>query len=263
MLKLTGGSALHRNVTAHFDVIWDLASIPAEQVRRDYADGVDRGLHQSGIVNIFTDPRRARERMIRLIDRARHRIWIQGVSLYPMLMSPMTRALDRAIRRGGIDIRLLILNPDSDQARYKTFQEYAANSPDGDTAESWLRYRSDPDIHRRSQLYHNIRESIRRSIELGRQAEPSHYQVRTYESAPGAYVFVVDDRVLVEQYHYAAAPREHRSPLELAEEMPLVEYHMPRSDVFGASQRMKPLEILQHHFDFVFGQLAEPAQPAD
>ena len=256
------GSAMHRRVVTHFDLLWE-AAVPAAQARRDFADGTDRGLHQSGISNIYTNSVRARERIIRLIESAENRIWIQGISLYPMLMSAVTRAIEDAVQRRGVDIRLLILDPDCEQAISKSYQELVATRADASVGESWERYRRDPATHRRSQLYNMIRESIRRAIEIGGPADPNRYQVRLYDSAPGSYLLLVDDRGLVEQYHYGAEPRSHRSPLELAEEMPLVEYQAEGSNLFPTDGGHRPFSFLENHFDFVFTQLSRPAQPRE
>jgi len=260
VFQLESGSALYNGMLAHFDLIWQSAAVPAQAARRDFADGTDRGIHQSGICNIYTDSSRARERIVRLMETAQRRIWIQGISLYPMLLSSVTRAIEDAIQRDGVEIRLLILDPDCGQAVTKSFQEHVSTSRHSDVVESWRQYREDPAIHRRSQLYNMIRESIRRAMEIGAHADPARYQVRLYDSAPGSYLLLVDDRVLVEQYHYGEESRRHRSPLELAEEMPLVEYEMTPSDLFRNDAKARPFSVLENHFNFIFSQLSIPVE---
>jgi len=262
VFRLDAGSPLHDRVTAEFELIWQAASVPASAARSEYVDGLDRGASQSGMHSIYTDPRRARERIIHLIKHAQHRVWIQGVSLYPMLMSQVTRAIEAAIHRGTVDVRLLILDPDCEQAMYKTYREYAERVQEQPSHELWQEYRENPAVHHRSQLYHNIRESVRRATELGEEATPAGFAVRLYDSAPGAYILIVDDHALVEQYHYGAAPRIHRSPLELAEEMPLIEYQMGASGLFAPQESFQPFTVLEDHFTFVFDCHSKPVGSA-
>ena len=62
---------LHRGMHDHFELIWDYASITSSGAVEEYNRGVDEGLHQCGLINVFHDHREARPRLTWLINQAK------------------------------------------------------------------------------------------------------------------------------------------------------------------------------------------------
>jgi hypothetical protein len=246
-------SVAYQATCRHFDAIWDTDSVSCEELLTHEAIGTDQGIGESGILNIYTSRESAEARIKWLISRARNRVWIQGVSLSNHLSPPLEKDMLGLLQARSVDTRILILDPDSDQAVRKSYRDYLLDQ-DG-IAVDYEEYARDTRLHRASQLYGRLRHSAQRFESMSAKAVAGNFQVRQYACAPTSYILIADDHALVEQFHYGKpvdAEGSIQAQLQLAREMPLIEYGRPGSDLFPPQAWLDPLAVIEDHFSQVF-----------
>jgi hypothetical protein len=250
-----GKSAEHKVECQHFDILWETSSVPCEESLQRKFVGVDQGISESGITNIYTDLDGAQERIKWLISNATERVWIQGVSLSHHLSSPLEEAMLGLLRAKSVDTRLLILDPDSDQAYLKSYRDYLLDEDWSAGGIEYDKYLLDRSLHEQSAIYAQLQYSTRRLMGMSVKAGTGHFQLRHYSCAPTSYVLIADDHALVEQFHYGkpmAASGSIQAHLQLAREMPLMEYETPASVLFGSKPGLDPFAVIENHFTHVF-----------
>lgn len=95
--------------------------------------------------------------------------------------------------------------------------------------------------------------------------EAANADARLYRTAPSCFILIVDDRVLVEQYHFGkAVPPESRvedqeTPPILGKDMALVEYARTSSALVEVDESRHPCDLLEDHFRFVWEDCSVPA----
>jgi hypothetical protein len=238
----------------HFDVLWDTDSTPCNEFLQHKSIGSDQGVSESGIVNIYTERNSAQERIRWLITHAKKRVWIQGVSLSHHLSPPLEEVMLRLLRNSTIDTRILILDPDSDQAVRKSYRDYLLDL-DGNNPIEYDEYLQDKKLHHSSDIYDRLQHSVQRFRSMSLKAGGANFQVRQYSCAPTSYILIADDHVLIEQFHYGKpvdVSNSIQAQLQLAREMPLVEYIRPHSGLFPPKPGLNPLAVIEDHFTQVF-----------
>jgi hypothetical protein len=250
-------SNLHTSTRSHFDLLWDLHAIEPESILSERSYGVDQGVAESGMQNIFTDEERASARMAWLIEHAQERVWIQGISLAPMFRPRLEKAMHDLFVRSHVDTRLLILDPDCEQAYYKSYRDYLLNRKSGEPLE-YERYRSDGRLHTSSALYSNIRYSTEQVRSFTTHSTAANLKLRYYDCAANSFMLIADDIAMVEQYHYGKQPHARHGMLQLTQEMPLVEFHRPNSELFQPNADVDPIAVMEDSFTFIFDRLSRP-----
>lgn len=256
MLMCGQDASLHHEMRDYFDLMWDVGTaLPTDVVHRG-SKGIDQGAAESGLVNIYAEVEEARKRLVSLIEGAEQRIWIQGISLFDFERA-LSRVLEGIIEQDRVDVRMLILDPDSEAAVFKSFNRNRAAS----SSESWSSYKDTVGAHRGSRLYTEISESRRRLAALGRNA-PKTFHARVYDSPPSSFLCIVEDRALVEQYHFGSngPPRSTSRIMPLVDDMALLEYREPSSELFPlpSSMARSPFRALEESFNFVFEHFSHP-----
>jgi hypothetical protein len=257
-------SATYQATCRHFDAIWDTDSVPCEDSLGHKSIGTDQGIGESGIINIYTARDSAQQRIQWLISHARKRVWIQGVSLSHHLSQPLEDSILRLLRSPNIDTRILILDPDSDQAIRKSYRDYLLDQ-DGSTPIDYDKYAQDAHLHHTSDIYGRLRHSAQRFRSMSLRAAAANFQVRQYACAPTSYILIADDHVLIEQFHYGKPVDVNDSihaQLQLAREMPLIEYIRPGSHLFPPKPGLNPLAVIENHFIQVFEHFGSPLPPS-
>lgn len=92
-------------------------------------------------------------------------------------------------------------------------------------------------------------------------AAAGNFQVRQYDCAPTSYVLIADDHALIEQFHYGkpvTAEASIQAQLQLAREMPLIEYAQPDSGLFEPKPWFNPVSVIEDHFSQVFEHFGIP-----
>lgn len=261
LLRLEG-SALHRAMHDHFDLIWDHASVDGAAWLRGFDIGIDRGALEAGLVNVFSDSRAARSRMCWLLANATGRVWLQGVSLKSFFeFGDLHAALLSAMARPEVDIRVLLLDPGSEQAHFRSFREHEFADHCDRASTQVAEYL--PGCHEDSALVRDTRATLNRITRLAR--DNPRIRARLYRTAPSCFMLIVDDKVLVEQYHYGKTmPVEfagHGTPPILGKDMALFEYaRSPQRgfmDLDTLDVSRNSYELLADHFGFVFERCAQ------
>ena len=256
-------SSAYQATCRHFDTVWDTDSVPGEELLHHKSIGIDQGISESGIVNIYTNRQSAQERIEWLIAHAKNRVWIQGVSLSHHLNPPLEEIMLSLLRRPPVDTRVLILDPDSDQAIRKSYRDYLLDQQHG-AATDYASYAEDKDHHEASLIYDKLRYSAQRFARMSANAAAGNFQVRQYACAPTSYVLIADDHALIEQFHYGkpvTAEDSIHAQLQLAREMPLIEYTRPESGLFEPKPSFNPISVIEDHFSQVFEHFGSPVPP--
>jgi len=250
-----GVHTYHQEMEDHFDWVWDNASVPVEEYLVSHVVGTDEGINQCGTINVYTDHGEARRRMEYLLDQAKTKVSIQGVSLRSFLeRGSLCDSVYRLVERGKVRVEMLLLDPDSEQAKYRSYRERLLDTPD----QGYQEY-LDKDLHRQSQLYRDTLRTIERIWQMvgdiRKNKDPawvSRLSVKLYASAPACFVLRVDERVLVEQYHYGKVSRGRVAIL--GSEMPLVEYRRCPTHLYETSSDplRRPYDLLVDHLDHAF-----------
>lgn len=246
-------SSLHVGILDHFHMVWNYASVHPSELLQGNSIGIETGSYESGAVNIFThnDPTIGRVRIEWLLKKAVSRVDLQGFSLRQFLhpAGDLRPCIEESLRR-GVRARVLLLDPDSEQAFYRSYREYLIYDPEAVNGLAFDEYRQKERLHRESRLYRETLDSIREASRLG-DAAGGAIEAKLYASSPSAFILLVDDAAMVEQYHYGKILRDTSSTL-LGKDMPLVEYSSTLSPVFERANATTPFRLLQDHFDFAF-----------
>jgi hypothetical protein len=247
----------HREMEHHFDWIWDNAAIPVDDYLESGVVGTDQGINQCGVVNVYTDSNKASDRIVHLLRRAEKKVSVQGISLNSFFKPGALReAVSSVLENGKAELEVLLLDPDSEQAQYRSYRERLLVSAD----QGYEGYMKDGE-HKKSELYQDTNrtiQNIRYMVEDIRRRKGSswapHLTVGLYASAPACFVLRVDDRLLVEQYHYGKIVRETRAIL--GKDMPLVEYCEAPSRLYEdeSNPLRRPFGLLADHFEYALAQ---------
>lgn len=264
------GASLHLELEQHFNWIWDKASIGLADYHDQWSLGADKGISQAGIVNVYTDPDEALMRMRSLLLKAKAKVSIQGISLHSFLNRyanvSLYQALSELTKRTEVDIDILFLDENSDQAKFRAYREYSFDHPSVSRAQYFA---GGDQAHQASTLFRETKaaqaalETMVREIAERKEAgwKPK-LRAGCYDSAPYCFLLRVDDTVLVEQYHYGKLPDDRSGArVVLGKDLPLAEYIRDPSDLFEQTKKT-PFALLLNHFEFALAE-AKPLAVED
>ncbi len=246
---------LHDGMKHHFDHIWEHAAIKSSEFNTEYHVGVDKGIHQCGIINIFDNSDIARKRMQWLLEHAKDKVDIQGISLHSFFDGgALQKGLQKLAEKGNVAIRILFLDPKSPQASYRSFREYLLKK---DSPEMTFEQFEKVSDRLNDRLHIDTQGSIEQATRIARLSKL--FQMKLYESAPSCFLLRVDDTVLVEQYNYGKLGKDFAvaSP-SLGKDMALIEYTRNPKDVYEQESVRQSFDLIADHFDFVFEKCAKP-----
>ena len=267
VLKYDPNSAMSAALVNQFDLMWVKASASPGNMIEDKPVRIDGGAARTGIMELYTNAHMAIAQLERLMRSAQRRVFVQGISLVPFIRGELNDVFIEAVNRKDVTVRVLILDPRSEAAKQKTFARYESTGDERAKA-GWLAYgeaeagRYGP--HQSSDIYDNIRNSLISFMRVARDANrdvPGKVQVRLCNSVE-AFIMVADDYVLYEPYHFGNEfnlTYPSQTPLQLAGNMPLVEFHPPRPDPFlprRGTNVSSPVEVCVSHFERVFTQFS-------
>ncbi len=270
-------SPIHASMEEHFDLIWDMASISSQEFFAQHQVGMDKGMRQSGARNAFSNPALARKRMLWLLQNAKRRVYIQGITLnsfvddnYPDLFVAIQNLI-----RNGVELKLLLLDPESEQAVYRAFREHHLQTglPAFEDCGPFLKYLKDQKGFVNEPLYYEAFTSIQKLRLLATIAKDRNlFQTKVYQAAPSCFMLLADDTVLVEQYQYGKIKpgvSDVVSPI-LGKDMPVIEFAKWESAKqapiqlesyseevpFVSQQDREAYSLMESHFEFVFEHCA-------
>jgi hypothetical protein len=252
----TGSADTHRGMADHFDWIWKHASISLESFKVGKEIGIESNAKKRAMSNFYHDPSISRVRILRHIQQTKRRLYIQGISLKLFFESGEILAqLSELSSREDVDIKILVIDPDSEQAKYRSFREWLITNRDEDNnIKSLADYCGDPTRHQNSDLVRDTNRAIQQFKSFIRN-KSANAQMRKYSSSPAAFILMTDEYVMIEQYHYGKInPEDIASPLILGKDMPLVEYSRMTPGIFEGERVVirDPYRLIEDHFKFAF-----------
>ncbi len=259
--------SMHEQMADHFDWLWEKASIPVRDYLLGSCIGVDKGLAQADAVNVFNDDVRSgatdqgRKRLLWHLRNTNKCLWLHGLSLHSFFTTgEFFTEIRKLIRKSDLEsIRVLLLDPDCEQAKYRAYREQCLQ----DKNLTFEEYES-RGLHKDSRLYRETLDSIRQIQELGRVSGGSQqkFSAHLYKTAPAFFMLRADDHILIEQYHYGKIVQQDDA---VGKDMPLMEFsEKPQvtfddnKELFQADPGRKPFGLIVNHFEFVFERCSRP-----
>jgi len=245
--------SMHAELDFHFDWVWNHASVPLLDWMDSYERSWDSALRKAGIKNVFYDSKTSLERILRLIENPEtKRIWLKGATLHSFFEpGRLYGALLEACKRQGAKIRIMLIDPSSEQARLRCFREFLVHNPGAKITD----FDRAPSIQR--PLFYHMEATINAvSALLADKSTGANVQAKLFRSGPEMFMILTDKSVLVEQYHYGKLGKMGN----VAEDVPLFEYEKL---TVPADSLEHPYSIFEDHYDFVWKHCASalPAHP--
>lgn len=242
---------LHQELGFHFDWIWENASVTLNEHMNMSCVGIADAVRDANIANMYYDYAESRARIITLIEQSKEILWIKGISLhsyFTFARDELFQAIADAYER-GVDVRILLIDPNSEQARLRSFREYLMSHPT-----SQLEH-FDQQARAGERLFTDTGGSINFiNLQLRRRIKSNtDLNVRLYNSGPDCFTLLTDAAVLIEQYHYGKIETadESRPGLILGGDVPVIEYkRIPESQI--ADKKKNPYQLFKNSFEYVF-----------
>jgi hypothetical protein len=194
------------------------------------------------------------------------RIWIQGITLKAFFDESEIAIALRARIEGGQDrddIRIMLLDPDCEQAKVRAYREFVLNSGQKVTLAEFTTTH-----YQNSKLRRDLLDTKERIENLERACGRVGI-MRTYGTAPNMFVLIGDKAAFVEQYSYGklAAQRPDKEVI-LGSDMPLIEYEQRIDPIYAKALRdirgrekktveqlrPQPFPLLCDHFEWAWDQ---------
>ena len=268
------GICIHTEMEQHFSFIWKHASVKLDELQESGdpdsppghfwprpTRGLEWGAHASGMETVFIDRHRPAVRMQEEIGKST-RVWIQGITLRAFFDdSVLARTLAKRISSPNADIRIMLLDPDCDQAKVRAYREFLLNS---DLKLSFEEFTGDH--YAGSKLRRDLLETIAR---ISSRHAGSGIKVAKYGTAPHMFVMIGDESAFVEQYSYGKmASSSPDDEVILGSDMPLIEYRRRIDPVYTRvlkeirgednevteDLRPQPYPLLVDHFEYAWDQ---------
>ena len=240
---------VHSELGDHFSYIWKNASISIREYLEESARGVDTGLREAGIRNVyFLDGEPRHNRIRYLIENTRTTLWIKGVSLKSFfeLESDLYQAVQKVCGGPEADVKILLLDPKSKQAFMRSFREYLLIHPNATHEEFTEAIRQQQPLYKdTNSTIDNIKHDLTRLLS---EEQRKRVSVAQYECAPEAFILITDTVAVVEQYHYGKV-KEQGGGRILGGEVPLVEYEKTTDGLY---------EVFKDSFKYAYDNWSEP-----
>lgn len=229
------------------------------------------GAHASGMGTVFIDRSRPAARMQEEIKRSQ-RIWIQGITLKAFFdESSIAKSLAKRIAdESAADIRIMLLDPDCDQAKFRAYREFLLNNeqrlPFGEfTANHYPK----------SKLRSDLLDTMSKIDRIIRKHGSQRIGVKRYGTAPHMFLLIGDESAFVEQYSYGKlASQVPDEEVILGSDMPLIQYRRGIEVAYASllreirreeneiteQLRPQPYPLLVDHFEYAWEQ-ANPLRP--
>ncbi len=206
-------------------------------------------LNACGISNIYERRTDAYERIVSLIEEARERVDLMGISLRRFFHND-TEINEKLkhLENNPIEWRVLVLDPETSQALYRSLREQETtyrkllegHSLDYATFTREQLFERYGETYRNMMLWTDV-DKTKRDIHFTLEQAGIEIALRFYKAAPACFLAFVDDFLFVEQYHYGATLDER-----VAEQVPMLEFHRG-SDMYRQ---------MAGHFDHVWKRLS-------
>lgn len=254
---------LHEEMKFHFDWIWSHASIGIGEYLSEYSIGTDHAIRQASIENIFYEPELSKKRILSVISNAKTFLWIKGVSLRSFFqLGEIFQAIQNACHREGLSIRVMVIDPECEQAKYRSFREHLIFNADA-TLENFV-----DEVRHNQPLYRDTTQTIENIRHLQEDLKSARskgdFSAKVFTSAPEAFVLQTESTVLIEQYHYGKVrlnrERDDNKVLRamiLGTDIPVLEYKV--IDNLPVERQLRdPYRIIRDHMEYVYQYCCSP-----
>jgi len=201
--------------------------------------GVAETVRDANISNMFYNYAESRARIIKLIEKTQKRLWIKGISLHSYFTyanADLIEAVINAYER-NVDVKILLINPNSEQAKFRSFREYLMGHPDSQMEHLMKKARHG------ERLYTDTATSINFiRLQLKNRVQNRELGVKLYNSGPECFTLLTDEAVLVEQYHYGKITGSVQTGLILGGDIPVTEYLKKQADQI-ADKKKDPYQL--------------------
>jgi hypothetical protein len=255
-IEHSGFQSYHRELEFHFKWIWKYYSTDIAEYARNKSIGIDKGIIDAGIRNVYYDSETCKDRIISLINNTKDILWIRGVSLRSFFMpgGEIYDALRKKYVESGsdIDMRIILIDMASESAKKRSFREYKIN--DGPLEYDAFNKR----IYEEQKLYADTKQTLnyieifQRECNRMTGERKKKIEVRVSGEDPEGFFFFTDRSVLVEQYHFGKL-KQDSSGQKLGGEVPVFE--------FVNKGRAEQYTLYRSHFEYLYTTLSrEPPQ---
>lgn len=245
-------NSLYKELEYHFDRIWS-SEILSESLINNYIHhyhGNEKALREASIANSFFDPAVSRNRIISIIEEADKYLLIKGISLHSFFSygSDIYKALIRKIiQKQGEEfiVRILIINPDSHEAKLRSFRELLI------TDSSARLENFNDELRQKARLYSdtcNTISFIEKNLLFKDDLKHLTENIKLYNSSIDCFMLISEESALIEQYHYGNEIQDEKKKYEgliLGGDVPLFEYR-------NNSVENSPYNLFLDSFEFVF-----------
>jgi hypothetical protein len=231
---------------------------------KNFVIGTDEAIYKCGADNMYADFNEAGHRIKYLLEQAEKKVWIQGISLRSFFQEEgnLYEAMYGVLAK-GVEVRVLLLDPLSEQAIYRSYREWllGRRSAEQLTFEGYKsqEYKTSPLCQKTDATIQSIQKMVQEINDEkktnGSGWVPPNIKIFLYSSAPMCSVLLVDDRVLVEQYHYGMVRFRGSARIPTLEQMPLTEYKKGDANLHNTSSDgpKRPYDLLVDHLQQVRG----------
>src|SRR6185436_9234574 len=122
----TQGRSMHDELSFHFDYLWKHCSVNIPEFLEEAARGYDTAVREASIENIcYDDPALCKKRILHLMDGAKERLYLKGITLRTFFSDGelFDKFCEVAVK-DGIEVRVLLADPECEQAKIRSFREY-------------------------------------------------------------------------------------------------------------------------------------------
>jgi hypothetical protein len=209
-------------------------------------------INKSGITHIYPTRIEAYTEIVELLDKASQHVNLMGISLRKFFHNDtdINEKIKSFKNRNAIPWHVLVLDPESEQAMFRSIREQegmyreALSEEEGkyysvvEIKDSLEKIRP---VYIKSKLYKDV-ERTKDDIEFSLIKQRGfNIELRFYQAAPVCFMALIDDRLFIEQYHYGAT-----SDTRVAEQVPVFEFSR------GSSMYYQ----MDGHFQYVWKHLS-------
>jgi hypothetical protein len=187
-ISVAGSSitAVAAQLYGHFEYIWrQLGTVPLTHLTQGHNIGVSKSAWECGLANLFSSRSWAEERIKYILLHETKEIKLIGISLRDFFHAGkgLYTAIVEASNR--VSVRALVLDPYSDQGRYRSEREEPGVITSG------------------GNLFSEVKTSIRTVERLQKQGTQGlKVDARLYFASPSCFAILTSESLIVEQYHY-------------------------------------------------------------
>lgn len=182
---------------------------------------------RTGIADVYERRDDARKRILELLPKANKNVQLIGISLRRFFHhgSEINEHL-RSLSGNSANWQALVIDPECEQALLRSLREHESfymntlglkelNYSHMNYTQLFEKF---GETYKKAQLWTDLKQTIH-NVQIAEQELGFNVSLRLYHGAPTCFLAIIDDHLLVEQYHYGAM-RDER----LSEQVPVFEF---------------------------------------